>query len=174
MKYIHSAGLVIFVALVQFGCGSNATHQDNAKPTAPAESGIVYPVKWHLSVNRISDTEAELQMKASIDKGWHLYSMNQEIPEGPPMSLAIEFDSSNTYSLDGNIHESTPVKGLDPVLEKEVKFYEHEAVYKQKIRILTKDAFTVTGLLKYQACDDEKCLMPSEEDLTFEIPAGGM
>lgn len=164
--------LVILLALVHVGCGSNG----GQKEVVPAGSGILTPVKWYFTVNKISDTEAELQMKATIEDGWHLYSMEQESDSGPnsgPISLTFEFEKSPHYSLDGEIKEPTPKKAHEAIFEMDVKFYEHEVVYKQKIKILTKDAFTVTGLLNFQTCNDEMCIPPADEEFKFEIPGSG-
>ena len=168
MKSIFNATIAILLALVHIGCGSKSS-----APAPPEVSGILTPVKWSFTVNKISDTEAELVMKATIDKGWHLYSMNQEIPEGPetgPMSLTVEFEKNANYSLDGPIIESTPENSDDPVFNMKVKFFEHEAVYRQKIKILTKDGFSVTGLLNFQSCDDAMCIPPTDDEFKFEIP----
>ena len=35
---------------------------------------IIDPVIWEFSQSTISDSEVELQFKASIEKHWHLYS----------------------------------------------------------------------------------------------------
>lgn len=46
------------------------------------QAQIYNPVKRKTSVQKISDTEYELQAKAIIENGWHLYS--QFVAEGGP------------------------------------------------------------------------------------------
>src|ERR1035437_2518255 len=103
---------------------------------------IQTPVKWIFSVNKISDSEAELILKATIDKNWHIYSMQQESDQGP-ISLTFNFEKNKNYSLDGKTIEPTPKKMYDKNFEMNVKFYEHEATYKQKIKILSQENFTI-------------------------------
>jgi len=129
---------------------------------------IQEPVKWYFSVNRISDTEAELLLKATIEKEWHVYSMNQEGEDGP-ISLTFSFEKNPNYALDGKINEPTPEKVFDKVFEMNVKFYEHEMTYKQKIKILSQETFSVKGLLNFQTCNSTMCLPPTDVDFEFKI-----
>lgn len=129
---------------------------------------IQEPVKWYFSVNKISDIEAELLLKATIEKEWHVYSMNQEGNDGP-ISLTFNFEKNKNYSLDGKIYEPTPEKVFDKVFEMNVKFYEHEMTYKQKIKILSQETFSVKGLLNFQTCNSTMCLPPTDVDFEFKI-----
>ena len=51
--------------------------------TTTINSQIHDPVKWNTTVEKVSDTEYDLVLKATIDSGWHLYSQN--VPEGGPI-----------------------------------------------------------------------------------------
>ena len=133
-----------------------------------AYSQIQTPVKWSFSINKISETEAELLLKATIDKGWHVYSTKQESDDGP-ISLTFNFEKNANYSLDGKIIEPTPEKMFDKSFEMNVKFHAHEATYRQKIKILTHASFSVSGTLNYQTCDDQMCLPPTDVDFEFQI-----
>src|ERR1035437_2372125 len=83
-------------------------------------SQIQQPVKWKFSVNKISDSEAELILKVTIDKNWHIYSMQQESDQGP-ISLTFNFEKNKNYSLDGKTIEPTPKKMYDKNFEMNVK-----------------------------------------------------
>lgn len=133
---------------------------------------IQNPVKWNFTVNRVSETEAELLLKATIDKGWHVYSMNQESDMGP-VALTFDFEKNPNYSLNGKIVEPKPEKMYDKNFEMNVKFYEHEVTYKQKIKILTQNTFIVKGLLNFQTCDDKMCLPPTDVEFEFKIEGKG-
>src|SRR5688572_22184796 len=101
-----------------------------------AYSQIQTPVKWYFSVNKISETEAELVLKASIDKHWHVYSMKQD--DELIIPLTFNFEKNANYSLDGKIIEPTPKEMFDKTLETNARFYENEVTYRQKIKILSK------------------------------------
>ncbi len=128
---------------------------------------IEEPVKWQFSVNKISETEAELILKATIDKGWHIYSMNQE-GEGP-IPLTFSFEQNKNYSLIGKIIEPKPTKKYEKCFEMNTLFFEHEVIYKQKVKFLSQDIFSILGSLNFQTCDDQKCLPPTDVDFGFMI-----
>jgi len=52
-------------------------------------------VKWTTSVNKISDTEAELIVIATIQGDWHLYS--QTVPKGGPIPTSFTFSGNANY-----------------------------------------------------------------------------
>ncbi|MBI3502844.1 MAG: thioredoxin family protein [Bacteroidetes bacterium] len=133
---------------------------------------IQNPVKWKFSVNKISESEAELLLTAKIDNDWHVYSMKQESDQGP-ISLTFNFEKNKNYSLDGKIIEPKPEKMYDKNFEMNVKYYEHEATHKQKIKILSQESFSVKGTLNYQTCNSSMCLPPTDVDFEFKIEGKG-
>ena len=58
-----------------------------------AKAQILDPVKYSTSVEKISDSDFNLVIKASIEEGWHLYSQN--VPED------LEGIQENTRSDEG-------------------------------------------------------------------------
>ena len=40
-----------------------------------AQAQILEPVKWKTELKKISGNEAEIVFSATIDKGWHVYSV---------------------------------------------------------------------------------------------------
>ncbi len=82
MKFISTLFLFIFL----FGTGSYAQ--------------IHNPVSWETSVKKISDSDFELVISASIEEGWHLYSQN--VPEGGPIPTSIKItEDSDNFQLVG-------------------------------------------------------------------------
>jgi len=51
----------------------------------------------------------------------------------------------------------------------DLKMYSHQAIFKQKIILLTNQNFILEGSVEYMSCDDKRCLPPDNEDLRFEI-----
>ncbi len=173
MKNLRIIGFFLFSFLFQFGCdGPNGKISTPYPAISPAISQIQNPVKWSFTVNKISETEAELLLKATIDKGWHVYSMKQDSDDGP-ISLTFDFEKNKNYALDGKIIEPAPEKMYDKNFEMNVKFYEHDVIYKQKIKILTQESFIIKGLLNFQTCDDKMCLPPTDVDFEFKIEGKG-
>ncbi|GAB4136679.1 MAG: thioredoxin family protein [Bacteroidia bacterium] len=114
-------------------------------------------VTWSYSTKKLSDCEFELQFKATIEKDWHLYS---QIPvDDGPIPTAFMFDKSSDYELIGKTSEPKPIEKAEPVFDNQViKFFEHEAVFKQKIKVKTDKEFTITGVIDGMACNEGQCV----------------
>ncbi|MCH4553043.1 protein-disulfide reductase DsbD family protein [Aestuariibaculum lutulentum] len=129
---------------------------------------ILEPVKWSTSVEKVSDTEFNLVSKATIEKGWHLYSQN--VPaDGPIATSFIYDDSEGNFTIVGNTTEEEGHTIQDPVFEMEIKYFENKATFKQRIQV-KEGAATVNGFVEFMVCDDSRCLPPSEVELTFNLP----
>lgn len=130
---------------------------------------ILEPVKWDFSQNKISDTEFELVFKATIDHKWHLYS--QDIPMSPP-ATTFNFNQDNGFELIGNVVEASEViEEYDPNFEMVLKYFAHEAIFKQKVKINSPET-KITGSLEFMCCDDTKCLPPTDVDFDFALSSG--
>lgn len=129
-------------------------------------SQILEPVKWSTAIEKISETEYDLIVNASIEKGWHLYSQN--VPDGGPIPTTFSFEETNDYTLVGNTNEEEGHVVEDPVFEMRIKFFENNAVFKQRITLL-KDIETLKGSVEFMVCDDTRCLPPTEIDLVFSF-----
>ncbi len=136
--------------------------------TGAINAQIHNPVKWDTSTEKISDTEFDLIITASIDSGWHLYSQN--VPEDGPIPTTISFEEDkNAYAIVGTITEGKGHEEFDNVFEMNIKYFENEAIFKQRIKVLTPDKITVNGILEFMVCDDKSCLPPTEVDLEFNV-----
>ena len=101
---------------------------------------ILEPVKWSTSVEKLSDTEFDLVSKATIDKGWHLYS--QTVPEDGPIATSFIYDDSEgNFTIEGNTIEEEGHTVKDPVFDMEIKYFENEAIFKQHVKV--KEGVTV-------------------------------
>ncbi|MBN1199901.1 MAG: thioredoxin family protein [Bacteroidales bacterium] len=134
-------------------------------------SQVLDPVQWSFKTKRSGQDEATLMMIAKIDKGWHLYS--QHLPSGGPLPTVFKFNESKDYSLMGETSEPKAIEEYDPNFEMILRFFDGTVVFAQKIKILTKNAFTIGGELEYMCCDDHQCLPPTGVDMTFKLDAAG-
>lgn len=129
---------------------------------------IQNPVKWTYSVENNGKEEATLVIKASIDKGWHLYS--QFIGEGGPVPTSFRFDKSSNYTLVGKVNEIPKAKPIfDEIFGMQVAWFESSATFKQKIKVSTGKDFKLNGALEFMVCDDKQCLPPDEVEFSFDI-----
>lgn len=126
------------------------------------------PVKWSTSVEKISDSEYDLIVKATIEAKWHLYSQN--VPADGPIPTSFSFKTSPDFKLVGKISEEKGHTVHDPVFDMEIKYFENKATFKQRIKIINSNAFKILGEVEFMVCDDSSCLPPTVIDLAFIIP----
>ena len=129
---------------------------------------IVEPVKWSSSVVKVSDTELDLIISASIENNWHLYS--QFTPEGGALPLVFTFkNQKGNYQLIGKTKEGKYKKSFNEIFEIEEYYFQNVAKFTQRIKILNSKLKTISLLADGQACIDGKCVQ-TEGNLVFNLP----
>ena len=133
---------------------------------------VLDPVDWNFSVEKVSDTEAELVFRADIENKWHLYS--QHLPEGGPIPTSFHFNDPNGYKRVGEVVEvSKPEEKYDASFGLDLKMFSREAEFRQKVTLTGSGTIEIDGFIEYMCCDDERCLPPVEEEFSFSIGADG-
>lgn len=125
------------------------------------------PVKWSYTVKETSADEATLVFTAKLDAGWHLYSQHTD-PMGP-VALEFTFNESKDYKRIGNVTEPNPHEEMDESFGCIVKSFSGTVVFRQKIKRLASNNFTVSGTLSYQLCNDGSCIAPEDHDFSFNV-----
>jgi DsbC/DsbD-like thiol-disulfide interchange protein len=131
-----------------------------------AYAQIETPVKWSYGSKKTSTTEAVVFLKATIQDGWHIYSLN--VKDGGPIKTSFIFAPSKEYALVGKPSEPTPVTKFEKSFNMNVSYFEKEVIFQQKIKLKSPTASVVKGKLEYMTCNDRKCLPP--DDIDFSIP----
>ncbi len=134
-----------------------------------AWSQIYEPVKWEFSSEESGENEYLLTFKAAIDQHWHLYS--QDIPMSPPATTFYFEGDTALYDLIGTATESESIEEYDPNFDMVLKYFADEALFQQKIKLLTDGPVKVSGAINFMSCDDKQCLPP--EDAEFEFVYNG-
>jgi thiol:disulfide interchange protein len=138
--------------------------------TTPTFAQILDPISWSFSKEKTGENEYDLIFTAGIENKWHLYS--QKLPEGGPIPTSFQFAASEHYKIIGEVAEITePEVKFDPSFNMDLTMFSDEAIFKQKIKILSEDGFDIEGSIEYMCCDDERCLPPTEEEFRFSFPA---
>ena len=118
------------------------------------------PVSWSFSSKKINATEYEVQLIASIEPGWHLYSQSQP-DDAIALPTVINFVKNPLLSLNGKVkEEGRLIKYKDDALDVSANQYSNKVVFVQKVKVKGKAKTAVKGCLEYQTCDDKKCLPP--------------
>ena len=127
------------------------------------------PVKWSFTSKKVNASTYELHMTATIDGGWHLYA--QEAGEGP-VPTSFKITKNPLVATEGKIEEVGKLhKAFDKNFDSELKYYENQVDFVQKVTVKGKLATKVKGSVEFMVCDDHQCLPPKE--LEFAISVGG-
>jgi len=119
------------------------------------------PVVWEYTWKRISQTQIEIQFKATILEKWHLYGI--ELPEDGPLPSEFIFEGDSTkFVLTEPIKQSNPKFEYDPIFEIDLSFFDGEAIFTQVIDVIDSSLDLIAGEIVYQACDDRVCIFRSE------------
>jgi thiol:disulfide interchange protein len=132
---------------------------------------ILKPVKWTFEINQLTNNEYELIYKASIQKGWSVYS--QYTSDDGPVPTSVTYESSEGITLVGKATESgTKKEGIDSYFGVNVIKYLADKPYVITQKIKVRDpSKPIIGYVNYMACDHEKCLPPTDVDFEFKIPS---
>ncbi len=118
-------------------------------------------VVWKTDLKKITDVEFILEFTASIQPKWHLYSQN--LPKEGPLPTEFEFEGAGIdFELVGKTVESESITAFDPIFEMDLSWFDGEATFQQKIRLLNPELATIFGQIQYQACDDKLCIFRNE------------
>jgi thiol:disulfide interchange protein DsbD len=127
------------------------------------------PVSWLFSSKKISDQVYEVQMIATIQSGWHLYSQNQP-KDAIAQPTSFQFNANPLLQFDGKVKEGGKLeKYKDNVLDVSAYQYSNKVVFTQLVKLKGKAKSAVTGKLEYQTCDDKKCLPPKTIPFTIAL-----
>ena len=130
----------------------------------------VEPVKWTFATKQIDNQTIELQFNATIERGWHLYSMEiAETPDGfAPLPTTFVFETKKDATLQGKvIGKSKLIEEFDKIFEISVGYYKNSAQFVQRVKINSENGYKIAGYIDYQACDDAACIKGSQ-DFLFE------
>ena len=119
-----------------------------------AQAQIVEPVKWKASVINLPNNEAEIELKATIEEGWHIFSIHPSSDPNVmafPTALTFVSDPSN-YKLIGAVTEEKYSVHFNPDWPGDEWIFEKKASFKQKIQISGTAPFTLKGNVFCQAC----------------------
>ena len=121
---------------------------------------MVDPVHFKAELKTGNGAEAEIVFHATIDQGWHVYST--EIGEDGPIEATFNVVKMEGAELVGKlVPKGNVIKKMDKLFGMELKYFESEATFVQKIRF-TKPEYDIDCYLEYGACSDASCMPPSE------------
>lgn len=128
---------------------------------------IVKPVTWTTKVEKISDTELNLIMQATIEKDWHVYS--QYTPDDGPLPAEFTFENSKgNYELIGKVKESPYKKQFNDVFGVDEYYFANKATFTQKVKIVNPKLTSIKAAIDFQVCK-ESCINDNSS-FYFAVP----
>lgn len=107
-----------------------------------------------------------IEIKATLEDGWHIYSQNIE-PDAGPVATSFTFEKNKDFKLKGKVAEPISISQYDPNFEANVNYFENEVVFNQKIKV--NKSTTLIGTVNYMVCNESMCLPPKDEQIKLII-----
>jgi len=133
------------------------------------------PVRVEVSRDNVSASGFDLVFKASIERGWHVYSTG--MPSDGPISTALTCESAEGVEPDGELKPvGKEIEHFDNAFGMTLRYFENEVSFVQHFRI-TQPEWKLAGYLEYGTCNDRNCLPPAQVEFSFDgsgaVPASG-
>lgn len=129
---------------------------------------IKNPVSWSFSSKKIDATTYEVNLTATLDDDWHIYS--QTTPDGGPVATTIEFTKNPLVALQGGAKETGKLeKRFEPLFGVDVKQFSGKVSFVQTVKLKGKVKTTVNGAVEFMTCNDHECLPPAKEKFSIVL-----
>ncbi len=123
------------------------------------------PVKWNFFSKKVDADSSDIHMRASIAKGWHLYS---QINEGGPGPSSVHLEKNKIFKPIGDIKElGKRERKYEKLFKAYVMEFSSSVDFVQRMERKDTGNAIITGVVKYIACNGTLCLPPKE--LPFSI-----
>lgn len=118
-------------------------------------------IQWSFNVEYLPNSEANIIGKATLKEGWHIFSVNHDPTKADFTGIPTIFilpSVPNVLCID------ELKDGKKPLIKKDELgtslFFENEAIFKQKVKLLDKTYFEYKFQYSFQLCDEEGCIFP--------------
>ena len=114
-------------------------------------------VRWEITSALLEEGVYRLSFKGEIERGQHIYGLDH--PDNP---VSVEYTSSGTALPKGPLKEAS-----EATVFKGERVFFHEAVFTQDIQ--AGEGTVIEGVITWQACTDEMCGFPEEQDFSITV-----
>lgn len=126
------------------------------------------PVSWTFAAKKTGPRTYEIEMKATIQPGWHLYAQQQP-DDAIAIPTAFVINNNPLFVRKGGIREQGKLeKYKDKTLGVTAFQYSGQVRFLQTVELKANVKTAFSGSVEFQTCDDEKCLPPLK--VPFSIP----
>lgn len=125
------------------------------------------PVKWNGSAKKINSNEYVVDISASIEGGWYVYSQNLESDLGP-VPTSLEFEDGDIEVIGDASEKGNRKEGMDKAFGMNVIKYLDNVTFSQKIKVPSgKDV--VECIVSFMTCNGEMCLPPKDVSVSVVL-----
>ena len=127
-------------------------------------------ISWSFKVEKIDESSAFIVATAKLKDGWHVFSVNHDPAKADLTGFPTKFTFPNSkdFSLVGKLMDGIkPHKVVDELGTS--LYFEKQAVYKQKIKVLTDKPFQISFDYGFQICDVNGCIFPPDQTVTLKF-----
>jgi thiol:disulfide interchange protein DsbD len=126
------------------------------------------PVKWNYVAIKKTDKEYTINISATLEPDWHIYSMNT--PDGGPVATVFNFKKNPLITIDGKTVEKGKSSTVhDDIFGVDVKYYSETVTFVQQVILKSAVKTNLSGTVKYMICNDKMCLPPKTVPFNIQI-----
>ena len=134
-----------------------------------SQAQLLNPVSWTYTAKKIADNTYEVHITAKMEAGWHLYSQVQP-DDAIAEPTTFSFNKNPLLTLDGKIREEGKMEKFhDAKLDVSANQYSQTVNFVQIIKVKGKAKTNINGSVRYQTCNDEKCLPPKTVNFSVAL-----
>jgi len=129
------------------------------------------PIQWTLTsevAKAPPGATVPLHLKATFQEGWHLYSLTT--PAGGPIPTTAAL-AENPAVKGSKLYQPPPIRQLDKNFNLDTETFEKEVDLPLTAELApdAKGAIELAAQVRYQACNDRKCLPPRKKTVSFTM-----
>ena len=109
-------------------------------------------------------------VKASIEEGWHLYSLTQ--PPGGPIKTTISVTESSSFAQAGEVRQPEPQVQFDPNFEINAEFFDGIVDFLVPVQVkpgASEGDKDLKVQVRFMVCSDTLCLPPQTNTLAAPV-----
>lgn len=127
---------------------------------------ILQPVKWESSIKMNDATNGTITFSATIDDGWHMYSLNS--PKDGPVPLSVNWEKTDGVKLVGNLTTSKPPhEEVDLIFNMKLGWWTKSIVLTQNFSTTNGGSYAIEGYIRYMVCNGVTCQAPEKSPFSF-------